>query len=276
MKRKIKRKSWLEKAVGGLVCLACALPIGCKTIESVSPDNKPVEGYAETTFASNYMGNGGFVVGKGPVNQNLLVLSKPDNLVKGDSISAGSWMNYDFGDGELVETDFFGEYTFPVNFMENIMRYSDESYGDKVLVGFQHWNYPGKTIGSIKNHDNVFNAKWIHNSTVDLEVNYLHFFPDKDTNKGDLLTFKISKKLPLGKRKIIPSGIGVSLTPSLSYSYAPEIWFGLKGFTDITHGLEFNIDGLPFDASVDLKYQSGLQEDVEDQGYIGVRIGKGF
>jgi len=247
----VKKPSKLLQIIGtSLVGIASLFPSGCQTLSvnpdkplnpprlvqkaeseleerSVGKDESKIEGYAETTFASNYVGYGGFVIGEGPANQNLLILSRTNNFVKGDSISVGSWMNYDFGDNELVETDFLAEYSFPVHFMKKFMNYTDEAYGDRVTVGFQHWNYPGQVLGSVENHDNVINAKWNHNSALDVEFNYFHILPDEDVNEGGLLSFKISRNIPLGEKT--DSGIGVSMTPYLSYSYAPHDWFGMKG-----------------------------------------------
>ncbi len=61
-------------------------------------DSKPKpswDGYFSTTFATNYLKTGGFVIGKGPDEQGFLVLNRRNNLFEDDALSFKAWQDYD-------------------------------------------------------------------------------------------------------------------------------------------------------------------------------------
>ena len=233
-----------------------------------------LEGSFSTSFVSNYVGNGGFVLGKGPGIQNNLVVSRTNNFREGDSVYGGAWMHYDFGDHELIETDFIGGVNFPVYFFEKLQGgYSKPDFGDKVTLEFQHWNYPGEILGSRQNHDNVLKGEFHHHSRGDLKFGWIHIFQDMDA-RGDLLYFKASKDFPI--KKSIDVDFGYVLTPYARISYAHG-FYGLHGITDTTIGAKLNV-GLEKETSLefDLGYQIGLLDSVRDTPYFNASLIRSF
>ncbi|MDD5193525.1 MAG: hypothetical protein PHF67_02970 [Candidatus Nanoarchaeia archaeon] len=289
----------LKKALfGGLVALASALPSTAQepglrpdmpcpplTIESLQ-DQKPVcqllsdalkekpcpnlDVYVSTTFASNYIGNGGFVIGEGPVQQGLVTVTKKGNLCEEDSLTFKGWANYDYGNQECVEVDTIAEYTIPVRVLGRLLQYDNPDWKDKVTVGFGNWQYPGKVLGSNDSDDNVLIAGWTHESRIDIAGKCLHILPDRDVaHHGDLFEVTAFKELPLGDLV----GCNWYVTPRLGVSYDRE-FFGQDGFNffgDITTGVRkgrFGIEG--FCGAQDVHNESSTLR--KDAFYSGIRL----
>ncbi len=236
--------------------------------ESQAPE---IHGYVSSTFANKYMFNG-FVIGEGPVNQNLVNLSIVDNFIQRDSIDFGVWNNYDFGLEESVEVDFFGSYNFPVKTFENLVGgYSDSEFGDSVSVGMAHWNYPGETLGTFQNHDGVVTACFKHHSNADLKFDYLYVFKDKDTDDGHYFGAELSKRIPLCNSE----NLETSVTPFLHSCYGVD-FYGNSGVLAITPGVKLDFEKDAMSVGVTAKYQNGIHKNVKDQFYFGVETGIGF
>ena len=143
-------------------------------------EKKPVEFYAETTFATNYVFGSGAIIGKkdpknhSGVNQTLLSASK-------GGLCGYLWTNFDFQDAETGngwhELDFGADYTFEV--ADNL----------SATVGYGSWNYPSKLLG--KHGDHILQGKLAYTGFFDIEGGLIHLLDHEDVDNGEFYFGKI-------------------------------------------------------------------------------------
>jgi len=203
----------------------------------------------DTTFSNHYVGNGGFVIGSGPVSQNSVVVNRDNNFLNGDSVYAGAWMNYDFRDGVIHEADFFGGLNVPIGEKGNLN------------VEYAHWNYPSELLGGRHNHDNILKLGLdgkleIGQGSLDVGVEMRNLFADRDVPEwGYLLSGNVSKTCTL-----VDNGeSSVSTTLGVKSGFA-DGWFGLNGFTDVTPYLSLDMDSPKVEVSIGVGYQYVLPD----------------
>jgi len=227
--------------------------------ETRPEEKKPIEFYAETTFATNYVFGSGAVIGKknpkkpGGVNQTLLSATKP--LKKG-SLTGYIWTSFDFQDAEtgngFHELDFGSDYALPVT--ENL----------SATVGYGSWNYPSEFLGA--HGDHMIHGKLSYKGVVDIEGGLIHLLDYEDVDNGEFYFGKISKTFPIGKigeRK-------VSFTPSLGVGHTDN-FYGQYGLATLTPGADFAISnkkGDPF-CNLFVRFQDG-KNSVDDLVYGGI------
>lgn len=230
-------------------------------------------GLVSTTFMSNYIGVGGFVIGKGPVSQGLLVLNHSNNFVKGDTITASGWFNHDYGDHEWVEVDMGLEYSRPTELMKNLLNYSDPTWTDRMAFGYTNFFYPGRVLGSVENNDDVIYFRWNHSSRIDIAGTWKHVFGDRDVRNGDLLEISASKEKSLEKL----FGRDWYVNPMVGVSYDCRFYGedGFNFFTQVTSGIRkgnCSVEGF-IGAQKVLNSTNPLRH---DDVYFGVRLIKSF
>lgn len=213
-------------------------------------------GFIDTKFADSYNPSIGFKIGKGWVNQTLIVGGLEGVVKEGDALSAFTWLNTDFGytipsNEALVEQDFGISYDVPLLKVEN---------GPKLLQGKltlnlsgQYWKYWGGQLGE---HDWVFDSGLTWNGALDLKVLNRHLFPHTGVKEGNYIYLEASKRIDLGKAK----DYSFTVTPIVNSTWSDNFFQPNDGWTVaqtlgrlevsngkntayVAGGYQFNIDG---------------------------------
>ncbi|MDP3882060.1 MAG: hypothetical protein Q8Q31_04265 [Nanoarchaeota archaeon] len=265
-------KNTLQKMIGTAVLgTALALPIAGNAndvkVEMPAQVQEKIEldapvaklkpfGFIDTRFADSYNPSVGFKIGKGWVNQSLIVGGLENVFTEGDALSGFTWLNTDFGYGvpnveTLVEQDFGINYDFPIMKVEN---------GPKLLqgkltlnLGGQYWKYWGGQLGE---HDYVFDSGLTWSGVIDFKVLNRHLFPHTGVKEGNYVSLELSKRLNLGSK----GDYSFSFTPSVNSTWSDDFFQEGDGWTVVqtigklevskgknsayvAGGHQFNIDG---------------------------------
>lgn len=236
-------------ALGALGTGLVGLLAGCVSVgvqESNIPQfvevdkGKPSVGVRFENTTVNYRAaNGGFILGGSPSNQAIITGSLNDIIKEGVSVYVGSWADYNFGDGELHEIDYFAGVSFPLT--------------EKLQATFEyaHWNYPSELLGSNENYDNVERVNLHRKGLVDLDLDTFVIFADKDIPEtGYLVTGSVAKTVPL--LEVGENSFSATLNTGSSFA---DGWYGLNGFTDVTPQASLNFHRGNIDASIFGGYQ---------------------
>lgn len=248
-----KKTNWKTRIrnglAGGLITLASVLPTsGCNS-NFESFQNEPIKGLAQTTVATNYVGQLGVVVGRenpqrhGGVNQNLVSLSK-------GLLSAFAWGNYDLQDKEMHEVDYGTNLNIPISERLN------------ANIGYEAWTSPSGLLG--KHTDQVIRAGISHSGIVDTNFSWSHLLDNEDTNHGDLYNLEVSKTFGLSSNE----DSSISITPSIKGSVANG-FYGFEGLMHVTPGISLDFNKGNSNTRVFMNFQDGKSGNP-DQVYAGV------
>ena len=226
---------------------------------------RDLEGFISAGFGTDYIDRRDFISDKGAVNEYFFTFSKKNNFLAGDVISAGFLADYSLKEGKTVETDFFARYSFSVNFPEKLVGgYIKESYGDRISLGFEHWNYNSEA----RDNENVLTLGFFHNSRVDLD--FKHYIPFEKAESG-LISFNVSKKLALGDFY----ETGFYLIPNANIRYAYN-WQGLNGFPGAAPGISVSVERKRLILTGSLRHQVPLISEIKDRDYASLELGFRF
>jgi hypothetical protein len=246
---------------------------GYEKLREERGEKPDLEGFISTNFATGYVDRRDFISDKeGPVNGCFFVMNKKNDFLEGDNISTGVISDFSVLNGKTLEADFFLNYSFTTDVMKKIMGgYNNETYGDRISLGYEYWlnNFEGGKS------QNIGTWEWFHNSRADLDFKY--YFPLDQIGNSGLLSFTISKKVPVwnfGEGKL-------SIIPNLNLCYchnwqANDSSFGPNGFPQTTPGVTFLFERKAFELSVGLKHQIPLLEGIKDANYASAEIGFKF
>jgi hypothetical protein len=136
-----------------------------------------------TTFASRYLADPGFVVGKGPVNQTCITASY-------GNLYGYVWSDYDLGDRKTHEVD------IGIGYSGTLAKLKKGSLN--WTLEFSRWEYPSGLLGT---HDDVLIGALSYNGPIDIALKATHLIQQGTTKSGTDYKIRLTKTLPLGTRK---------------------------------------------------------------------------
>jgi len=211
-------------------------------------------GTLKTGIATDYVAKPGFVVGDGPVNQDLLALNYgpfSNFLGTGNdwNISAFVWANTDLNDGALneIDTGFYASSSF---FVENL----------KARFGLEEWLYPSIPGAS---NDTVFRVGINYNDIFNADAEFTYLLTGASKN-GKMLYTSLSKPFRLHDKNV-----QVHLTPTLDLAITDD-FFNTDGVQHVTPGLSLNVGKGPLSLEGFIKKQFGTGNGIPNSLYGGV------
>jgi hypothetical protein len=207
------------------------------------------------TFASKYILSGGFVVGQGPVNQDLL------NLNIGKYLTGTFWTDYDSGNGRFDEVDLYA--TAHSTLFEIKNGFFKGTIGGS--FGFENWHYPSHIVS--EHDDNLLVPTLSYKGPINVNITLFHLVDNGwrwDENCAVLDLSKQFKIAEFGKGK-------VSLAPTLRVTYNDN-FYETTGFMQVTSGLSLSWSDGVYSVSTFANYQHGIPTSVRNIPNYGISI----
>jgi hypothetical protein len=239
--------SWNNLRILAALALVAAAPAAAQNFNA---RKFAISGSYTTSIASIYQPSMGFLIGSGPVHQDLLSVSASNLLRKNDSLTAFGWDNYDFGDKNFHEWDAGIEYDMPI------------SKSAKVRADYQHWSYPSGLLGTT---DNVVMAGLDYsfrkvNLSADgrMQVTGPH-------SRGKMFSIRANRKHELFKQSLGKRGYGLSLRHGPEYSHSKG-FFGLDSPMDVRYDAILALSRGRYALNFQLRPQRALNPEIKQHG----------
>jgi hypothetical protein len=185
--------------------------------------NPLITGSISTGIFSHYVAPVGYILGKGPHNQNYLDLNAGGFKLFG-------WSDYDFADKSMIEFDLG-------------MFYSKKIKNTSLTAGFTYWNYPSG------GDDKIAYIILGHEKNITKEVSFGQLIKDKENENGFWIKPKISKKFNHKN--------GFSSEGGINAAYLFN-FYGDTGLAHITPGASVNWNKGNLNLTGALNYQFGF------------------
>lgn len=223
------------------------------------PKELEFSGFAKTTLATDWISEAGFIIGEGPVSQNIIGL----NLGK---LSAFVWNNYDFGSGETNEID--------VGLSYEVFSKQLGSGTLSLNLGAQTWMYPSSLLSGNASEDFFATANLAWQGPIRLEVDYKHIFGGQSTSyDGDLLVFKVSKEQEL---HTFSDGGKLSVNLQMQAPFRNSFFVEGSGFPCIQGGGTLKYSKNNWQVELGVKHQWGLDDTTLDKTALSIGVGIKF
>jgi hypothetical protein len=162
--------------------------------KEVNTSEKPkFETHGFLAFKSQYVGSDTFQIGEGPVVQGII--EETYNIDDSNKLGAFVWTNYDLrGANGLVETDLGFNYTYS----GNILTFNPDD-NETLTVSPQFWYFPTETLGSLRDHEWLFQTTYTNSGILHKTLNFKTLIPEgkQRDSFGYCASLDVSKTFPL-------------------------------------------------------------------------------